>query len=231
MEVENLQTHFKERLYHQFSRIGKCLSSDKRLEIMDVLSNGPKSVEGLANQTGMSIANVSRHLQILLETRLVKCHRKGNYVIYSLCDPTVSQFLSSLWELSEDRLSDVKQMKEELKKQFPDVRSITKKELLLKMKEENIILIDVRPADEYQSSHIPNAVSVPFEQLGHYLKTLNKSEVKIVAYCRGKYCSITSKAVDYIQKQGFTAYRIEEGIRDWNHCDEDIHLDIKPDSI
>ncbi|WP_343054923.1 rhodanese-like domain-containing protein [Paenibacillus taichungensis] len=155
-----------------------------------------------------------------MEAKLVKCHKKGTYVIYSISDPSVTQFLLSLWNLSEDRLYDIKQIKEDLEKQFPDVKSITKKELLAKMKKDNIVLLDIRPTDEYEVSHIPNAISVPLEQLDEYLKTLNKSDVEMVAYCRGPYCSFTSQAVDHIQKLGFRAYRIEEGVREWNACDE-----------
>ncbi|MEC0182432.1 metalloregulator ArsR/SmtB family transcription factor [Paenibacillus peoriae] len=216
MGDSNSKSDIKERLYQQFARIGKCLSSDKRLEIMDILSNGPKSVEGLALQTGMSVANVSRHLQILLEARLVKCYKKGTYVIYSISDSSVTQFLSSLWNICEDRLSDIKQIKEELERQYQDVQSITKQDLLEKMKQEKIIVIDIRPSEEFETAHIPGAISVPLEHLREYLKTINKADVELAAYCRGPYCSLTSQAVDYIQKQGFKAYRIEEGVREWN---------------
>ncbi|OKP91022.1 ArsR family transcriptional regulator [Paenibacillus helianthi] len=221
MEKRCPESDIKERLYQQFARIGKCLSSDKRLEIMDLLSNGPKSVEGLATQTGMSVANVSRHLQILLDAKLVKSYKKGTYVIYSISDPSVTHFLTSLWNLCEDRLADIKQIKDELERQYEGVHSISKHDLLAKMKQGKVILLDIRPAEEYESSHIPGAISVPFEHLEEYLKTINKADVELAAYCRGPYCSITSQAVDYIQKQGFKAYRVEEGTREWNACDEE----------
>ncbi|QNR69714.1 metalloregulator ArsR/SmtB family transcription factor [Paenibacillus peoriae] len=219
MESRCPESDIKERLYQQFARIGKCLSSDKRLEIMDLLSNGPKSVESLATQTGMSVANVSRHLQILLEAKLVRFQKKGTFVIYNISDSSVTHFLSSLWNLCEDRLSDIKQIKDELKRQYVDVQSITKNDLLAKMKQDSMVLIDLRPVEEYNTSHIPGAISVPLEQLEEYLKTLNKADVELAAYCRGPYCSLASQAVDYIQKQGFTAYRIEEGAREWNAYD------------
>ncbi|MEB4783324.1 metalloregulator ArsR/SmtB family transcription factor [Paenibacillus polymyxa] len=210
----------KDRLYQQFSRIGKCLSSDKRLEIMDILSNGPKSVEGLATQTGMNVANVSRHLQILLDAKLVKCCKKGTYVIYSIGNPLVIEFLSSLWRICEDRLSGIKQIKTELELQYPEVQTITKHDLLEKMKKKTVILLDIRPTDEYDASHIPDAISIPLDQLENYLKTVDKSTIELAAYCRGPYCSLASQAVDYMLKQGYMAYRIEEGVHDWNVCEE-----------
>ncbi|AUS26814.1 metalloregulator ArsR/SmtB family transcription factor [Paenibacillus sp. P2(2022)] len=218
------ETDIKDRLYQQFSRIGKCLSSDKRLEIMDILSNGPKSVEGLATQTGMNVANVSRHLQILLDAKLVKCYKKGTYVIYSIGDPLVIEFLSSLWRICEDRLSDIKQIKTELELQYPEVQTITKHDLLEKMKKKTVILLDIRPTDEYDASHIPDAISIPLDQLENYLKTVNKSTIELAAYCRGPYCSLASQAVDYMLKQGYMAYRIEEGVHDWNVCEDHKYL-------
>jgi rhodanese-related sulfurtransferase/DNA-binding transcriptional ArsR family regulator len=216
MGIRCPESDIKERLYQQFARIGKCLSSDKRLEIMDLLSNGPKSVESLATQTGMSVANVSRHLQILLEAKLVRFQKKGTFVIYNISDPSVTHFLSSLWNVCEDRLSDIKQIKDDLKKQYVGVQCITKNDLMANMKQNSMILIDLRPIEEYETSHIPGAISVPLNQLEDYLKTLNKADVELAAYCRGPYCSLASEAVDYIQKQGFTAYRVEEGAREWN---------------
>ncbi|MDM5277452.1 metalloregulator ArsR/SmtB family transcription factor [Paenibacillus silvae] len=221
MEVTCSKSDIKERLYQQFARIGKCLSSDKRLEIMDILSNGPKSVDSLATQTGMSVANVSRHLQILLEAKLVKFHKKGTFVIYNISDSSVTQFLSSLWNICEDRLADIKLIKDELEEQYEGVRNISKNELMLRMKQDNLVLIDLRPVEEYETSHIPGAISVPLEQLEVYLQTLNKG-VELAAYCRGPFCSIASQAVNYIQEQGFRAYRIEEGVHEWNAYESPI---------
>ncbi|WP_277376124.1 ArsR/SmtB family transcription factor [Paenibacillus polymyxa] len=210
----NLELNVKERVYHQFARIGKCLSSDKRLEIMDLLSNGPKNVEEIALRTGMNIANVSRHLQVLLDAKLVKFHKKGNYVIYSISDPSVIRFLIAMNSVCENRLSDVQQIKEELKSQYKSVQSIGKQELQEKMKQGKLIVIDFRPADEYETKHIPNAVSVSFERLDEYLQTISH-DTEIAAFCRGMFCSLTFEAVEFMQKKGFKAYRIEENIQEY----------------
>ncbi|ODP27520.1 hypothetical protein PTI45_03082 [Paenibacillus nuruki] len=215
MKNNCFESDIKQRLYQQFARIGKSLSSDKRLEIIDILSNGPKSVDNLAKQTGMSVANVSRHLKILLEAKLVRFQKKGTFVIYSVSDISVTHFLSSLWNLCENRLADVKVIKDELNGQYEEVQHITKQDLVIKMQKNNVILIDIRPIEEFITSHIKGATSVPLEQLADYLQTLTK-DVELVAYCRGPYCSLASQAVNYMQDQGFTAYRIEEGVREWN---------------
>jgi len=211
----NLDTSFKERIYQQYARIGKCLSSDKRLEILDLLSNAPKSVENISQQTGMTVANVSRHLQVLLDAKLVKFCKKGTYAIYTLADPAVLDFLMSLWKICETQLSDIPRIKEDLLKTYKDVQTISRSELLEKMKSKTIVVIDVRPRDEYEMGHIPGAISVPLEELDEYLKSVPK-DVQLAAYCKGPYCVYTTHAVEEMQKKGFAAYRIEERVHEWN---------------
>jgi rhodanese-related sulfurtransferase len=214
MTHSHAEPTIKERLYQQYARIGKCLSSDKRLEIMDLLSNGPKSVENLAQQTGMSVANVSRHLQILLDSRLVKFRKEGTYVIYSLEDPMVTHFLIALWNLCENRLSDIPRIKEDLLNQYEGVRTISKEDLLQRMAANKIIVLDLRPKDEYEAGHIEGAISVPMKELDAYLQTLPQ-DIVLAAYCRGPYCVNTTEAVERMRNKGFTAYRIDEGVQEW----------------
>ena len=194
--------------------VGKCLSSDKRLELMNLLSQGPKSVEKLAHATGMSIANVSRHLQVLLDANLVKFSKKGTFVIYTLATPDIEGFLTSLWRISELQLADVTRIKNEFMGQRGDTQTLSLSEVLSKMEEGSIILLDVRPADEFEAAHIPGAVSVPMEELHHYLRTLPK-DVQIAAYCRGPFCVFATDAVNVMQLEGFTAFRLEEGVFEW----------------
>lgn len=215
MDAMTSDDAIKERVYQQYARIGKCLSSDKRLEIMDLLSNGPKTVEGLAQSTGMSVANVSRHLQILLDARLVKFSKKGTYAIYTLSDPVVTNFLLALWDICENRLSDLPRIKEEMLQQYEDIETISKQELLQKMKENTVMVLDIRPRDEYAAEHISGSVSVPLEELEHYLPSV-PAHVELAIYCHGPYCSYTTQAVEFIQKKGYKAYRIEEGVHEWN---------------
>ncbi|WP_028611643.1 ArsR/SmtB family transcription factor [Paenibacillus harenae] len=214
MEDAKLAELYKEKLFLQYARIGKCLSSERRLEILSLLSNGPKAVENLAHQTGMSVANVSRHLQILLDANLVRFTKKGTYVIYSLTNPAVEEFLMSLWKVSEHQLSDVSRLKQDIFQHYNNVRTISKKELLGRMKEGTILVLDIRPRDEYETEHIDGALSVPMEELDGYLQDLPQ-DTEIAAYCRGPYCVFTTQAVEQMQKKWFKAYRIEEGVQEW----------------
>lgn len=205
---------YKDELYKQLARVGKCLSSDKRLEILNLLSHGPKTVEKLAQDTGMNVANVSRHLQVLNDSRLVKFTKKGTYAIYSLADPSVVEFLFSLWHLGENHLSDITRIKEDFLGHMEELYTLTMDEVYEKLKKENIILIDLRPADEYEAGHIEDAVSVPMENLDLYLQQLPRDK-EVVAYCRGQFCAFSAIAAQKMKKQGFMAYRMAESIHEW----------------
>ncbi|WP_159888676.1 ArsR/SmtB family transcription factor [Paenibacillus puerhi] len=205
---------FKDDVYRQFARIGKCLSSDKRLELMHLLSQGPKSVEKLAQATEMSVANVSRHLQILLDANLVKFNKKGTYVIYTLASPKIADFLTSLWRISEMQLADIGRIKNDFMSQSGDVQVLSLDEVLTRMEEGSIILLDVRPTDEFETGHIPGAISVPMEDLHEYLTKLPR-EIEIAAYCRGPYCVYSAQAVEKLRQEGFTAFRLEAGVFEW----------------
>lgn len=201
---------FKDELFRQYARIGKCLSSDKRLEILSLLSQGPKSVERLAQQSEMSVANVSRHLQILLEARLVTFQKQGTYVIYSLSSPEVADFLLALWRVSESQLADITRIKEDFLQHADDMETLTLDEVLEKLEAGTIILLDVRPVGEYEAGHIPGAISVPFDKIDAYIQQL-APDLEIAAYCRGPYCVYSTEVVKKLKEKGFTAYRLAEG--------------------
>jgi len=205
---------FKDGLYRQFARIGKCLSSDKRLELMHLLSQGPKTVEKMADITGMSVANVSRHLQILLEANMVKYSKKGTYVIYSLTNIEVERFINALWKVSETQLGDISRLKNEFISQSDDLQILSLEEVISKMDNGTIILLDVRPTDEFEAGHIPGALSVPLEDLNSFMQKLPKG-AQIAAYCRGPYCIFSAEAVAQLRLEGFTAFRMEEGVYEW----------------
>ncbi|UUZ86989.1 metalloregulator ArsR/SmtB family transcription factor [Paenibacillus sp. P26] len=205
---------WKDQLYQEFARIGKCLSSPKRLELLDLLSQGPKSVDQLAKITGMSVANVSQHLHTLHESRLVRSHKQGNFVIYGIAELSVADFMVSLHRLSEKQLVEVQKLKSELLQNHASLEAITLEELLHRMDSGEVILLDVRPEDEYAAGHIPGAISVPMEELENYLSTLPK-EKEVVAYCRGPYCITSAQAVEILKSKGFRASRLEEGVHEW----------------
>ncbi len=212
---------FKDAIYHQFSKIGKSLSSAKRIELLDLLSQCPKSVETLARETSMSIANVSQHLQTLLEAQLVRFRKKGTYVIYELADERVNQFLFAFRNLGEHRLAEIPKIKNEFFQAFDDSKPIGTPELMERLKNENVQLIDVRPAEEYEAGHIPEAVSFPIYEIEKYLSELPKNKEMIV-YCRGPYCAYAAQAVELLRSQGFETIRFEGNVQDWREYQNQI---------
>lgn len=213
------ERNLKDLLYQEFSRIGKSLSSPKRLEILDILSQGPKSVEALSKATTMSLANVSQHLQTLSKSRMVIFRRKGNYIIYELADAAILEFLASLRTLSEIQFAQVQQIKKEFLNANIGMDGISLSELKERMDNGDVILLDVRPKDEYEKAHIPGAISIPIEELKEKLSTL-PTNCDVVAYCRGSYCLMSAEAVELLKSRGINAFRLEDGIHDWRNLTE-----------
>ncbi|MEW4153735.1 metalloregulator ArsR/SmtB family transcription factor [Bacillus thuringiensis] len=221
-ELISSSKDFKDELYKQLSRIGKCLSSDKRLEILNLLAQGPKTVEKLTQDTGMNVANVSRHLQVLNDARLVKFTKKGTYAIYSLSDPSIVEFLFSLWQLAENQLSDITRIKEDFFGEIEGLKTLTMDQVHEKMNRGDVVLLDLRPTEEYNAGHIEGAVSVPMEELDLYLQQLPRDK-EVVAYCRGQFCAFSAIATQKMKEQGFRAYRMAENIHEWQKYLEQKH--------
>lgn len=206
---------FKDFVYGQFARITKALSSPRRFEILDYLSQGPKTVEGLSKETGMSVANTSQHLQSLLEAKLVKFSKDKNFVFYSLADAEVVEALHAIRNLAETRFSDIGQQRKDYIERDDQVRVVQLEEMLQDLQNGDAILIDVRPQEEYEAQHIPGASSMPLKSLEDHLASLPRDK-KIIAYCRGPYCLFATQAVETLNSLGYEAFRIEEGIHEWN---------------
>ncbi|MBO8172481.1 MAG: metalloregulator ArsR/SmtB family transcription factor [Bacillaceae bacterium] len=212
---------FKNEIYGQLARIGKAISSPRRIEILDLLAQGQKSVEVLARETGMSIANVSQHLQTLLDARLVRYEKRGNYSYYRLADESVSDFLVAMNLLAENRLADVKHIRQEFYSKYDETDPIELDTLIDRIENGDLTLMDVRPRDEYEAAHLPHAVSVPIDELEKHLSHLPKDQ-EIVVYCRGKQCVYAVQAVRQLRKKGYQAYRLEEGIQEWKYRNRPI---------
>lgn len=210
---------FKDRIYGEFARIGKVLSSPKRLELLDLLSQAPKSVETLAKETKMSIANTSKHLQALLEARLVIFIKEKNFVIYQLANQKVMDLLFSIKGVAEEQIAEVNVLRNEFIVRPDHVETIELEDWVKRKDDENHILIDVRPKSEYQSGHLDYAISIPIDELHEYLNSLPKDK-DIIAYCRGSYCVYATEAVERLQSKGYKAYRLEAGIHEWNQFQE-----------
>src|SRR5699024_4454732 len=161
-----------------------------------------------------SVANVSQHLQTLFNSKLVTSHKRGNYVIYELMDEAIADFLEALHTLSEKQYMEVQQIKQEFLNASQDLNDISLEELNQRMENGEIVLMDVRPKTEYESSHIPGAVSVPMDELDAHISSLPKNK-EIVAYCRGTYCLMSTEAVKLLHEQGLEASRLQKSVQDW----------------
>jgi rhodanese-related sulfurtransferase len=205
---------FKDAVYEQFARIGKAVSAPKRLELLDLLCQGPRTVEALAEQAALSVANASQHLQILRSARLVEAEKKGLYVEYRLADDEVCRFFHSLRGLAESRLAEVEQVTRAYMTERGGMEPVHGDELLRRVRDGEVTVLDVRPTEEYRAGHIPGALSVPLAELKKRLSELPKRR-EIVAYCRGPYCVMAIEAVEVLRRRGFRAHRMEQGVVDW----------------
>jgi rhodanese-related sulfurtransferase/DNA-binding transcriptional ArsR family regulator len=212
---------FKDLVYGQFARINKALSSPRRFELVDYLSQGPKTVEKLSKETKMSVANTSKHLQSLLEARLVTFSKDKNFVYYSLADENIVKVLQAIKGLAEMQYTDIPNWRKEYIGRDEMIRTVHFKDILAEVKNDKAVLIDVRSKDEYESQHIPGALSFPISDIEEHLSTLPKDK-KIIAYCRGPYCLFATKAVEELISLGYEAYRMEEGVHEWKQA-ESIH--------
>jgi rhodanese-related sulfurtransferase len=212
--VTTPQRRFKDAIYEQFARLGKAVSAPKRLELLDLLCQGPRTVEALAEQAAISVANASKHLQVLRAARLIDAEKKGMYVEYRLADDEVGRFFFALRELAEARLAEVDHVAREYFEARGEMEAIEGDELLRRVRSGEVTVLDVRPAEEYRAGHIPGALSIPVAELKTRLKELPKNR-EVVAYCRGPYCVMAVEAVELLRKKGFKAHRMEQGLVDW----------------
>lgn len=205
---------YKNEIYAQLAQIGKSLSAGPRLELLDLLCQGPHTVESLSRQAGQSVANTSHHLQVLRRARLVEAEKRGVHVTYRLAGEEVCAFFLALRRLAESRLLEI----EEVTRQFLLARGlmepVDREALVERIQTGDVTVIDVRPAEEFKTGHIAGAISVPLADLGRRLEELPRGR-EIVAYCRGPYCVLALEAVELLRKKGFRATRFSEGVVEW----------------
>jgi len=204
---------FKDRVYHEFARIGQALASEKRLEILDLLAQSPRHVDALAVETEQSVANVSQHLQVLRGAHLVDSDRSGTRVVYRLADPSVLRLWLTLRGVAETQLADV----DAITREFLGDRAgapLSRTGLEEKLVREEVFLIDVRPSVEYASGHLPGAVRMPIEELPERLDEIPRDR-PVIAYCRGEYCLFADEAVALLRRHGIEAERLEGGWPEW----------------
>ncbi len=205
---------FKKRIYPQFARIAQALASDKRLELLDLLAQAPRHVEALAEETEMSVANVSQHLQVLRAAHLVEADRDGNKVIYCLAGPDVLRLWLGLRAVATRRLPEINQISRQFAVPGAEGEPVTRDHLAAELAKDRLVLLDVRPTVEFEAGHIPGAISVPPEDLPSRIDGLPRDR-PIVAYCRGDYCLFADEAVAMLRERGFEAYRLDGGWPEW----------------
>ncbi len=204
---------FKNRLYAEFARVGMALASDKRLELLDLLAQAPRYVDALAAEMEMSVANISQHLQVLRNAKLVESKREGTRVLYGLTDRCVLKLWLDLRGVAEEHLPEVRQLARQYAVAGVD-GEVARDELQDLLSSDDVVLIDVRPAIEFQHGHIPGALWFSVDELAGRLEDLPR-EKRIVAYCRGAFCLFADEAVALLRQHGFDAVRLEGGWPEW----------------
>ena len=210
----NLHRDFKNGLYGQFARVGKALSSPHRLEILELLAQGERTVDSLATEMALSLANTSQHLQALRQANLVDSRREGLFVSYRLSDPSVFDLCKAIRTVAEHQLADLERL---VREHFGDrsaAEPVEMDELLKRARSRKVVVLDTRPPNEYAAGHIAGALSVPVNDLQRQLRQLPR-EKEYVAYCRGPYCVYADRAVEILRSHGRRARRLREGFPEW----------------
>ena len=209
-----LKRNFKDQLYAQFARLGKALANPHRLELLDLLAQGERTVEALAQEAGLPIANASQHLQVLRAAHLVTVRRAGLFAYYRLADERVLTVWHALRDLGEVQLLEVTHLVDTFLQDRNVLQAVSAIELQERLDDGGTIVLDVRPTVEYRAGHIPGARSIPIEELAARMEEL-PSDQTIIAYCRGPYCVYADEAVAVLQVEGFRAHRLEDGLPEW----------------
>lgn len=213
----------KRLLFRQFAGIAKAVAHEHRLELLEAMAQGERSVEVLAARTGLSLANASQHLQQLRRAGLVAARRDGKYVYHRITDDAVLELLASLTRIGERHLAEVGQIVRGYFDERDGMEPVSRTELLARMKKGLVQVLDVRPEDEFALGHLPGAVNIPLDKLKKRLATLDPAR-EIVAYCRGPYCVLSFEMVAALRKKGFKVRRLEDGLPEWRAAGLPIEL-------
>ena len=205
---------FKDKVYAELAKITKALANPHRLEIVELLAQGDYSVEQIAIQTNLSVANASQHLQVLKTAQLVDISRNGNFIHYRLANASVFKAWKAFRDLGVERIASVERLVRDFRKSRFQLKSVTIDELISKFKSGKVTVLDVRPETEFNKGHIAKSICIPFDQLAKRLKELPKRK-EIIAYCRGPFCVYADDAVALLNRSGYKAKRLEEGYPDW----------------
>jgi rhodanese-related sulfurtransferase/DNA-binding transcriptional ArsR family regulator len=205
---------FKDQLYGHFALVGKALASSARLELLELLAQGPRTVEALANESNLSIANASQHLQVLRQSRLVESEKQGLFVEYRLAGKDVFELCRAVRTVAETRSAELDRIVRDHFGDRSEAEAVSMDELLKRARKADVVILDTRPAPEFAAGHIAGAISVPIDDLQQKLRNMPKNR-EYVAYCRGPYCVYADRAVEFLRKHGRRARRLLEGFPEW----------------
>jgi rhodanese-related sulfurtransferase len=218
------QREFKDRVYEELGRVAKAIDSPHRLELIDVLAQGERSVEGLAAQAGMTVANTSRHLQVLRGARLVETRKDGLRVYYCLAAPEVFEVVRAIRALAKRRVAEIEELVRAYLGSRDGLEPVSREELLERVSQGRAIVVDVRPPEEYRAGHIPGAISIPLEKLSRSTPKLSARK-EVIAYCRGPYCVLAYEAVAQLRARGRRARRLTDGFPEWKAAGLPVEAD------
>ena len=210
----NNPRRIKDLLYEQVARIGKVASSPKRLELIELLCQGEKTVDALAREAAISMKLASAHLRELRAANLVETEKQGKYVIYRIANRQVADFWVAIHSLAEDRLVELRMVIEQMVSHPKELAPQDRDSLVRLARKGDVVVLDVRPSDEYLAAHLPFARSIPLDELKQRLAELPRGKT-VVAYCRGPYCLMARDAVELLRKKGYDALRLPEGVAEW----------------
>jgi rhodanese-related sulfurtransferase/DNA-binding HxlR family transcriptional regulator len=206
--------NFKRDLFAQFGRIGKAMGNGNRLELLEFIAQGERSVEQLARVAGLTVANTSQHLQQLRQAGLIACRKEGLKVYYRISDDDVLELFSALRRVAERHLGEVEQLVQTYLTTKDALEPLAREELLERVRDGLVTVLDVRPPEEFAAGHVPGAVNIPLGELEEHLEELDQ-EHEVIAYCRGPHCILAFDAVARLRERGFSARRLEDGYPEW----------------
>lgn len=204
----------KRQLFRQIAAIAKAVAHEHRLELLEALAQGERSVETLANRVGMSIANASQHLQQMRRAGLIEARRSGKFVYYRMTDEAVLDLIAALTRIGERHVAEVGKIVRDYFENRDDMEPVSRAELLKRMKKGDVQVLDVRPEDEFALGHVAGAINLPLDKLKRKLASLDPRK-EIVAYCRGPYCVLSFETVAFLRNRGFKVRRLEDGMPEW----------------
>lgn len=228
--MRDTHREFKDRLYGQLARLGKAIASPHRLEILELLAQGERTVDSLATEIGLSLANASQHLQALRQAALVESRKDGLFVHYRLADPDVFELSKVIRVVAERRLAELDRLVHEHFGNRADAELVPMDELLKRVRSKQVVVLDTRPASEYAAGHIAGAISIPVEDVQRRLKELTKGK-EYVAYCRGPYCIYADRAVEILRAHGRRARRLVGGFPEWRSAGLPVSQGAEPGAV